>query len=214
MMRVSEISKNTLFELRDWRRWMDILWAMHAVWFTYWCLHQIKSLLKAGFLSSVCLCFNINMSRKLKLNVREVFIRVETFGIKMWYIKIKKAYVVSKRCKMSQFWIFFLHPYPHAVWTFWCMDLNRPKYSYSVLISFFFVQNLTLICSQTTIFSKYFTPIWKFIHGWYLIFFGLCWINVLHLAAASVYWRSLTTNKAKPIWSGKRGKKFGFIVTV
>lgn len=110
MMRVSEISKNTLFELRDWRRWMDILWAMHAVWFTYWCLHQIKSLLKAGFLSSVCLCFNINMSRKLKLNVREVFIRVETFGIKMWYIKIKKTYVVSKRCKMSQFWIFFSAP--------------------------------------------------------------------------------------------------------
>lgn len=158
MMRVSEISKNTLFELRDWRRWMDILWAIHAVWFTYWCLHQIKSLLKAGFLSSVCLCFNINMSRKLKLNVREVFIWVETFGIKMWYIKIKKAYVVSKRCKMSQFWIFFLHPYPHAVWTFWCMDLNRPKYSYSVLISFFFCSKSNFnLQSNDDIFKVFYT---------------------------------------------------------
>lgn len=108
--------------------WMDILWAIYAAWFTYWCLHQIKSLLKAGFhsRSSLSLYVNINVSRKLKLNRREVCIRVETFGIRMWYIKIKKAYVVSKRCKMSQVWIFFIGTYSHTEWAFLC----RPEPSF------------------------------------------------------------------------------------
>lgn len=83
----------------------------------------------------------------------------------MWYINIKKAYGVSKRCKMSQVSVFFLHICALLLLQIWPVEriAFRLDFTYSNLNS----------QSIADIFKVFYTNIKTHSPGWYLIFFCL-----------------------------------------